>query len=323
MNFNQCPLYSLKSKKTLMVLLEIKNKNFLKQDYIVKQVFPRIDNLPKGRLIEAPSRELKRIQAKIKNFLNCLDFPQIVFSGVKKRSYVDNARMHVGTGTRRLYKIDLNAFFPTISRNTVYDFFIKEMNCSPDVASILTNLTTIDLKQCTETDLQPIYEFLDNKGVACYNHLISGSPCSQVLSYLVNRPMFNELEDYAKANNATMTIYVDDVTFSSENRISNVFKEKVISITQKYGSKISEKKVKYYTKSYPKLITGVIIGKDGKPTLRNSMRLNILHEFKQLHLNPEDEQRRKRLRGLLTAARQINKNAFPTIYKFAFSKNQQ
>ena len=69
MNFNQCPLYSLKSKKTLMVLLEIKNKNFLKQNYIVKQVFPRIDNLPKGRLIEAPSRELKRIQTKIKSFL--------------------------------------------------------------------------------------------------------------------------------------------------------------------------------------------------------------------------------------------------------------
>ena len=323
MNFNQCPLYSLKSKKTLMVLLEIKNKNFLKQDYIVKQVFPRIDNLPKGRLIEAPSRELKRIQTKIKNFLNCLEFPQIVFSGVKKRSYVDNAKMHLGTGTRRLYKIDLTAFFPTISRNTVYDFFTKDLNCSPDVASILTNLTTIDLKKCTGTDLQPIYEFLDKKGVACYNHLISGSPCSQVLSYLVNRPMFNELEDYAKSNNATMTIYVDDVTFSSESRLSSVFKEKVISITEKYGYKISEKKVKYYTKSYPKLITGVIIGKDGKPTLRNSIRHNILLEFKQLQLNPEDEQCRKRLRGLLTAARQIDQNAFPRIYKFAFSKNMK
>ena len=92
---------------------------------------------------------------------------------------------------------------------------------------------------------------------------------------------------------------------------------------EKYGYKISEKKMKYYTKAYPKLITGVIIGKDGNPTLRNSMRLNILHEFKQLQFNPEDEQCRKRLRGLLTAARQINKNAFPTIYKFAFSKNQQ
>ena len=316
MNYNICPLYSLKSKKTLMKLLGINNKHFFKQEYIINHIFPRVD----GRLIEAPCDELKRIQTRIKNYLNMLEFPKEVFSGVKQRSYINNAELHVGQKLRRLYKIDLTAFFPSISRDTVYRFFKNDMNCSPDVSTILTNLTTVDLSKSSSKNMGDVHEFLRKKGVSCYNHLISGSPCSQILSYLVNQPMFHEIERLAIANNITMSIYVDDVTFSSESRISQTFKKQIYEITKKYVYKISEKKVKFYTKKYPKLITGVVISKSGNLTIRNAMRYNIITEFKKLQQNPSDDHCRKRLRGLLIAAKQVDSNAFPTIYKYAFEK---
>ena len=314
MNYNICPLYSLKSKKTLIKLLGINNKQFFKQEYIVSHIFPRVD----GRLIEAPCDELKRIQTSIKNYLNMLDYPKEVFSGVKKRSYIDNAKLHVGPKLRRIYKIDLTAFFPSISRDTVYRFFKHDMNCSPDVSTILTNFTTVDLSKSSSKNMEDVHAFLNRKGVSCYNHLISGSPCSQILSYLVNQRMFHEIERLAIANNITISIYVDDITFSSENRISQTFKKQIHEITQKYGYQISEKKVKFYTKKYPKLITGVVISKNGNLTIRNAMRHNIITEFNKLQKDPYNDACRKRLRGLLIAARQVDSNAFPTIYQYAF-----
>ena len=44
-----------------------------------------------------------------------------------------------------LFKIDISKFFPNIGRNKVYNFYLKKLNTSPDVANILTNLSTINL----------------------------------------------------------------------------------------------------------------------------------------------------------------------------------
>lgn len=124
------------------------------------------------------------------------------------------------------------------------------------------------------------------------------------------------------SNGITMTVYVDDVTFSSENRISKNFRDKIIAIIRKYNYQISRKKVKRYTKFYPKLVTGVIIDTTGNPVLKNSMRQKIMLAYNDLKTNPENADLRMRLRGLLIAARQVNEDAFPTIYKFAFQPNE-
>lgn len=191
------------------------------------------------------------IQKRIKNCLGQIIVPDNVFSGVKGKSYADNARFHVGNNRRNLYKIDLTAFFPSITRDTVYHFFAEDLLCSPDVAQLLTDLTTIDLGKSSAKNIDEIYEFLKRKNVSSYNHLISGAPTSQMLSYLVNHQMFDEMQKLADDNGITMTVYVDDVTFSSENRISKNFRDKIIAIIRKYNYQISRKKVKRYTKLYP------------------------------------------------------------------------
>ena len=83
---------------------------------------------------------------------------------------------------------------------------------------------------------------------------------------------------------------------------------------------ISKTKVKKYTKLYPKLVTGVVIDSSGQPTIKNSMRLRIINEYKKLQSHPDDYKSKQRLQGLLIAARQVNPHVFPNIYNFAFDK---
>lgn len=64
------------------------------------------------------------------------------------------------------------------------------------------------------------------------------------MSYLVNYRTFDEMQTIADENNATMTVYVDDVTFSSECRISQQFTSRIVNVVKKYGYKISKTKVK-------------------------------------------------------------------------------
>lgn len=320
MEYNDCPLYALQSKRMLRHLLGIKDNRLLKQSYVSSLVDPYIDTTSKPRLIEPPRAELKMVQKRIKNMLGKIEVPENVFSGIKKRSYADNAAFHVGNNLRYLFKIDLTAFFPSISREVVYRFFLSDLKCSPDVSSILTNFTTIDLSKATLRSSQAVYDFLNEKNVTCFNHLISGAPTSQILSYLVNHRMFDEMQAVADKCSVTMTIYVDDVTFSSEQKITRKFKKKIFRIIERYNFQVSKNKVRSYTKEYPKLVTGVIIDAKGHLAVRNSLQRKTIVEHNNLREHPDDVNSRQRLRGLVTAARQVKKDIFPTIRSFAFEQ---
>lgn len=319
MKYDNCPLYNLQSKRFLRYLLRINDNRFFNQDYVASLVSPYIDTTNKPRLIEPPQAELKIIQKRIKTLLGKIDVPDNVFSGIKGRSYANNVRMHQGEDLRLLFKVDMRAFFPSISRETVYKFFAEDLRCAPDIACILTNFTTIDLEKSNTKDLTEVLSFLASKNVSITNHLISGAPTSQILSYLANHAMFDEMQVLADNNDVKMSVYVDDITFSSNHHISRRFKNSVFYIIKKYNYQVSKNKVKSYTRACPKLVTGVIIDSTGKLTVKNSLRKKIIDEYDYLRTHPSDKQSRQRLLGLLGAAHQADKSAYPNIYKFAQS----
>lgn len=316
MTYTKCKLYNLKSKKGLKYLLGLTDKTYYRQVFLCAKYNVYITNEKKPRLIEAPSDDIKVIQRRLKNILSKIEVPYYVFSGIKGKSYVDNARLH--EGDKYIFKMDISGFFPSIHRGKVYSFFRNELKTSPDVAEILTNLTTIDLTLCKITNPEMVETFLKEKQIATKSHLISGAPTSQILSYFANKKMFDELRACAEMCNMEMTVYVDDVVFSSDKPIPYNFREKVLKIIKRNGYRVSSVKTKLYTKGYPKLITGVVINKDGNIVVRNAMRRNIRDEICAVKINPLHTT--DRLKGLLIAARQADPKSYEGIYNSYKSK---
>ena len=289
----------------LCSLLGIKDKRWAKNEYVQRNINPFIMGASKKRLVEAPSDELKRIQSKIKTGLSKCHFPNFVYSGIKGKSYVDNAKEH--QGRKYVYKIDISAFFPNTPRDRVYQFYRYQLNTSPDVAEMLTNFSTSDLDRDYSTK-SSVEKFIIGKGIRYNNHLCTGSPASPLLSFLVNQPMFEEMLSLCKSRNICMTVYVDDVFFSSEYRIDDYFRRRIVEIVAKYGYKISPKKVRYYNKCETKKVTGVIIREDGTTAIPNRLQRKVVD-----HVNSSSNEDVKTLRGCVVAARQIDPAAFPSI----------
>lgn len=319
MDYNKCQLFGVQSQKMIAHLLYIRDKKFFKQKYVCSQIHPYIEcNGNKKRLIEPPSDELKKIQRRLKVLLSNIPVPAYVFSGIKKKSYVDNAKLH--SGNHFVYKIDLTAFFPSTPREKAYTFFKDKLKTSPDIAAILSNFVTVDIDLADCKDIEDINAFLVEKDVKTRSHLISGSPASQLLSYLLNVDMFNELYRIASANDMIMTVYVDDVTFSSGTTISRRVRESIIKTIHRFGFKESKKKVRSYSKNYPKLITGGTINKHGMCVVGNQMRYHIMTELNSLKSDSTNIKAKLRLQGLVSAARQINPKIYPSIKSFAYKK---
>ena len=262
----------------------------------------------KNRLAEAPDGELKEYQRRILKKLHALDFPEYVFSGVKKRSYIDNTRYH--RLNKVMFVIDISKFFPSISRDRVYRFFRDKLNTSPDVAEILANFATIDLdrkKQDTK-NMIAVNQFMQDKQVETRNHLATGSPFSPLLSYLVNVDLFDELQEYSQKNGLTMSVYIDDVAFSSSGHISTVMQDTILGIVKKHRYKSNKKKCRFYDKQDHKRITGGIISREQTIEPQNKILQKLQPYLKMLRNKQEfTDKQAKKIRGLLSAIQMTDK----------------
>lgn len=310
--YQNCPLYAIQSKRMLLQVLGIQDKRWQKHTFVQQNISPYIDGTTKKRLVEAPSPQLKVIQKRIKNALARCEFPEYVFSGIKGRSYVENAQKHAGK--LFVYKIDVSAFFPNTSRDKVYRFFQEKLKTSPDVANILTSLCTSDLSRKMKGKAE-INAFLEEKGIQQINHLCTGASPSPILSYLVNQAMFDEMKTLCDENSITMTVYVDDTIFSSEKEISQKIRSKLLGRVKKYGYRVSLQKVKYYAPTDVKKITGVIIQSSGMTAIPNKLRLKIKNKLIS-HKETGEQDDLAKLAGCIVAARQIDNTAYPSVTEY-------
>src|SRR5450756_320607 len=156
------------------------------------------------RTITAPKPRLKMIQKKLADLLLAIQAEleknrtrsQCVLShGFKEDfSIVTNATAH--KNKRYVFNADLRDFFPSINFGRVLGFFAKDRNFElpPNVATIIAQ-------------------------IACYkNELPQGSPCSPVISNLIAHVLDIHLNKVARVGRCTYTRYVDDLTFSTNER---------------------------------------------------------------------------------------------------------
>lgn len=301
-DITQCALYKCRTKKRLEQLLKLKSGE-LKQiaDVISYHSFEiEKKNTKKNasvemRQITAPDRQLKAIQSRILFLLQRVIRPEWLISGEKGKCYIDNGKAH--RYSNYCLTIDIKKFYNNCKRDPVFCFFKQDLCTSSDVAKILTDVVTY------------------------HGGIPTGCPTSQMLAFYAYHRMFSEINEIAESFACKFTLYVDDMTFSSDSPFNVQLLTRAIDLTlRKYGHRPKYSKIKYYSKAMPKLITGVVITPEHTLAVPNSLQKNIYDDFqgikhlqKQTVIEGKDKRTVRRLRGRIQAAQNIDGTRFPEI----------
>ncbi len=164
-----------------------------------------------------PSRDkLRNIQDIIQGkILSTIPMPPHLKGSIKRRNNIQNVTAH--RGNKIHFQTDLTNFFGFVNNKMVFTA-IRSFGYSPDVAHILTNLTTF-------------------KG-----HLPQGAPTSPTLANLVGLITFdNPILELCQLHNITYTRYVDDLWFSSNLDFKHL-ESQFLQIILNHGFLYSNKK---------------------------------------------------------------------------------
>ncbi len=234
-SISQSPFYRLKSIHTLAKLLDVNVDRLSPNDplFSMYREGEIVKTNGKIRPTETPVGALRIVHERILKLFKRIDIPDFVHS-VKGKSYITNAAQHIGNA--QTYCLDIEQFFRSTRRHHVFDFFRNYMRCASDVAGILASLCTVE------------------------NYLPTGSPISTLLSYFIHKETFDTLNNIAGEQNITMTLYVDDLTFSSRS-VPYGFRKRVQNIIRGRGLRYHKQR-KFFQGS-PREITGVIVHRSG------------------------------------------------------------
>lgn len=163
------------------------------------------------RIIHAPSDGLK-------NILKCIDFlirsvfkpHRRAFGFVKKKSIVENAKVH--TGKNYVYNIDLKDFFHSFEIQQVKWAFFN---------NILEPIHDKTLRENLSFTLACLATYTIGRN----RTLPQGSPCSPSLTNILCKNLDRKLNKLAKKNGAEFSRYADDISFSANH---NAFKENFV-----------------------------------------------------------------------------------------------
>lgn len=235
------------------------------------------------RHIECPKPALKPVQARVARLLSRIKPADYLFCPVKRRCYVTNAARH--QGNRVIRCLDVRKYFPSTPSWRVFWFFRTVMQCSPDIAAMLTKLATYK------------------------NHLPTGSPLSPIMAYFAHIDVWESVAAIAKRHGLTLTVYVDDVTLSGPHVPDHVLWEVRKAI---HSGGLRYHKEKTYV-DRPAEITGVIVRADkiGVPH-RQYLKL---HRTKREQLKPKNAGskqlagRLEGLRGQMEQVQRVNKKS--------------
>jgi RNA-directed DNA polymerase len=189
---------------------------------------------PKKRWIDHPIDPLKAIQSRIQErLLGRLVLPEHLLGGVRGKSIVHNAQLHLGA--RCLVTIDIKNFFPSVKPAQVRNVFRKILNCSPGVSYLLTGLTT------------------------CRDRLPQGAPTSPLLANLVLSGLDGEIRTVCKKNGIRYSTWIDDLAFSGDSAANIV--GSVIAVLMKAGFSVSHQKIRRMGPGRRKILNNLVLGR--------------------------------------------------------------
>ena len=246
------------------------------------EIAANVDQLWKpGKLLKKKSGEprptndarepLKTVHEHIKNrILKQVDYPLYMQGGIadpkNPRSCKSHAKVH--SGKRVLIAEDIKDFFPSSNCAAVHGIWQYCFNFSPDVAQLLTTLTTHN---------------------GC---LPQGWKTSGYLANLVFWDKEPELVLYLEQQGYSYSRFMDDLTVSSQTRMTQKHKTDVISSIYRmlYGKGFSPKRSKHEIVSANAPMRVTNLGVNGKqPTVPKKERQKVRTMVYQLEQRADSE----------------------------------
>ncbi len=197
--------------------------------YCVKNI--KIKN--KIRTLTIPDRELKIIQRNILSSILKFKFPNYVHGGVSGRSIISNAETHLSK--KWVMCLDIKNFFPSVHFKKIYNNFVF-LNCSQNVSSMLTHLTT-------------------------YNYqLPQGAPTSPIIANMVLYDLDKRFFNLCMLNGFKYSRYFDDIAISGKKN-PEIILGKCESIIKSEGFTINKKpeKLRIRHSSEEQIVTGLLV----------------------------------------------------------------
>lgn len=258
---------SLKNSYELSNVFRLKFSKFI---YVLEHASYREFTIPKAkggkRTIEAPDEYILFIQKRLNKYLQavyCRFKPQEVYGFVQsikgeaqRHTIVTNAKNHIAKNN--VLNIDLKDFFHSISATNVRELFQKPpFNFSEDLA------TCIAL-------------------ICCWNkRLPMGAATSPVVSNLFCLTLDQQLVALASKHKLTYTRYADDLTFSSNDYLTEEMIAEIKNVIVENKFTINERKFRLQSKYKQQSVTGIKV--NTKPNVDRSYIRNIratLHDIK-------------------------------------------
>lgn len=297
---NHSPFFRLQAKKKLATLLNSSVKE-------IKDILQTLDFNPneyyhvfmlyqhgKGRQVEEPIKNLKRLHGRIKNLLARTETPKWLISGQKGKSIVDNARPHINA--KFVTCMDIEKFYKNVEWDRVFQMFLYTFYTSPDVAYWLTNLIM----------------YYDPKTKRYF--IPTGSPCSQIVAFWAYYQTFNNIAMYAENLGLTMTLYVDDLTLSFNKTISKCIISNINKRLKSVGLSLKLSKIKQYGPFHYKVVTGNCITPDHKLVPTRKLRYDINKMVSNKKLTSLTIHQLRTLNGKIAATHLQDPTTFACLY---------
>lgn len=209
-------------------------------------------NIPKPgsgekRTIEVPAENLKQFLGELSDNLQWLYYENKTAAAygyvrshehdIDKRNIYTNAQKHLDK--KYLVNMDFDNFFHQVTTEKLRNLFSDYILFSflPETEEFITKL------------------------VSYHGRLPMGSPTSPVLSNFATILLDNELLLWCKFQNITYTRYVDDLSFSSDNPITDRHYNQMMDIMRSHRFEIDTNKTKWYGIKDEKEITGLRVAK--------------------------------------------------------------
>lgn len=227
-------------------------------------LFYRSFRIPKrrggSRVIASPYPSLASIQA---NILQCLlsELPvsPFAFAYVAGRNAINHAGLHLRG--KELLKLDIKDFFPSISRQMVFES-LQGLGVQNEVSYFISSICTLK------------------------NELPQGACTSPVLSNLVFSPLDFRLSRLAQVLGLSYSRYADDMAFSGE-RIPRRLSRLVSAILAQRGFIVNDLKTQLKVEGSKKILTGVSISSGVLKAPRDFKR-SLRAQIYELEINGDD-----------------------------------